>query len=328
MKVLVTGGAGFIGSHLVDALIERGDRVLVIDDLSTGAREYVNPASELHQLDIRTPEAAATVRQWRPDVVCHHAAQMSVSRSVREPVFDAEVNLMGSLNLLEAAAEVRARFQFASTGGALYGDADVLPTPESYPAWPVSPYGVSKLSFEHYLYCYGREHGLSYAALRYANVYGPRQNPHGEAGVVAIFCLRLLNGEQPVINGDGLQTRDYIHVDDVVAAALAAIDSNESGHFNVGTGRQATVNEIFSLVVSGLGVRASERHGPPRPGEQRTSALDSTLLRQKLSWRPTIALEDGLRSTADWFRENSGQTHSELGSGTSSRPEPGTGFTS
>jgi UDP-glucose 4-epimerase len=304
VSVLVTGGAGFIGSHLADALVERGEDVIVIDDLSTGVRENLNPKAEFHQLDIRSPEAAALVRERRPAAIAHQAAQMSVSRSVREPIFDASVNLMGSINILEAAREVGARVVFASTGGALYGDAEVLPTPESYPAWPVSPYGVGKLSFEHYLHCYGVTHGLGYTALRYANVYGPRQNPHGEAGVVAIFLLRLLHGEEPIINGDGLQTRDYIHVQDVVRAVLAALDSSVSGHFNVGTGRQATVNEVFHMIAGHLGADAEERHGPARDGEQRTSALDSTLIGEKLGWRAQVRLEDGLAQTADWFRQS------------------------
>lgn len=298
----MTGGAGFIGSHVVDALVERGDRVLALDDLSTGAREYVNEAAEFRELDIRTPEAAATVRQWRPDVVCHHAAQMSVSRSVREPLFDASVNLVGSLNLLEAAREVNARFLFASTGGALYGDADVLPTPETYPPRPVSPYGVAKLSFEQYLYCYGVQHGLRYVALRYANVYGPRQNPHGEAGVVAIFCLKLLADQQPVINGDGHYTRDYVHVADVVRANLLALDTDVTGHFNVGTGGQLDVNQVFHMITERIGISVPEVHGPPRPGDQRTSALQASLIAEKLGWRPQITLEDGLEDTVAWFR--------------------------
>jgi len=302
VSVLVTGGAGFIGSHLADALVERGEGVIVVDDLSTGPRDNLNPKVEFHELDIRSPEAAALVRERRPHAIAHQAAQMSVSRSVREPLFDASVNLIGSINLLEAAREIGARFVFASTGGALYGDAEVLPTPESYPAWPVSPYGVGKLSFEHYLHCYSVAHGLSYTDLRYANVYGPRQNPHGEAGVVAIFCLRLLNGEEAIINGDGLQTRDYVYVQDVVRAVLAALDSRVNGHFNVGTGRQANVNEVFHMIVRDLGIEAEERHGPPRPGEQRTSALDSTLIGEKLGWRAQVSLEDGLAQTADWFR--------------------------
>ena len=303
MSVLVTGGAGFIGSHLADALVRRGEEVIVIDDLSTGERANLNPNVEFHQLDIRSPEAAELVRRRRPVAIAHQAAQMSVSRSVREPLFDASVNLIGSINMLEAARETGARFVFASTGGTLYGDAEILPTPESVSAWPVSPYGVGKLSFEHYLHCYSVTHGLSYAALRYANVYGPRQNPHGEAGVVAIFCLRLLGGEDAIINGDGLQTRDYIYVDDVVSAVLAALDSRVIGHFNVGTGRQATVNEIFHMIVGHLAVGAEEKHGPPRPGEQRTSALDSTLIGDKLGWRAEVSLEDGLSMTAEWFRQ-------------------------
>jgi UDP-glucose 4-epimerase len=305
VKVLVTGGAGFIGSHLVDALVDRGDQVLVLDDLSTGDREQVNAAAAFQLCDIREPEASAVARDWRPDVICHHAAQMSVSRSVREPLFDAGVNLFGGLHLLEVAREVGARFVFASTGGALYGDAGVLPTPETYPAWPVSPYGVAKLSFEHYLHCYGVQHGLRYVALRYGNVYGPRQNPHGEAGVVAIFCLKLLAGEQPVINGDGKYTRDYIHVDDVVRANLAALDAEDvTGHFNVGTGRQVDVNQVFDLVREMIGVPAPEVHGPSRAGDQRKSALDSTLIGERLGWRPRVGLEDGLENTVAWFREH------------------------
>jgi len=302
VRLIVTGGAGFIGSQVTDALLERGDEVLVIDDLSTGEKANLNPAAEFAQLDIRGPEAPALVIRWRPQAISHHAAQMSVSRSVREPVFDAEVNVLGSLNLLEAARQSEARLIFASTGGALYGDADILPTPETVPAWPVSPYGVGKLAFEHYLYCYGAEHGLSYAALRYANVYGPRQNPHGEAGVVAIFCKALLGDGVARINGDGGQTRDYIFVRDVVRANLLAIDAPATvGHFNVGTGRQTDVNTLFRLLTERLGVRVPEAHGPARPGEQRTSALDSSLIGERLGWRPETSLEDGLKETADWF---------------------------
>ena len=304
----MTGGAGFIGSHLVDALVDRGDQVLVIDDLTTGERENVNPAATFQAVDIREPGGAAAVRDWRPDVICHHAAQMSVSRSVREPLYDVSVNLVGGLHLLEAAREVGARFLFASTGGALYGDADVLPTPESYPAWPVSPYGVAKLSFEHYLHAYAVQHGLRYVVLRYANVYGPRQNPHGEAGVVAIFCLKMLAGEQPVINGDGRYLRDYVHVADVVRANLAALDAPDvTGHFNVGTGRQVDVNQVFELVREMIGSGAAEVHGPPRPGDQRTSALDCALIADRLGWQPQVALEDGLEDTVAWFRERVGR---------------------
>jgi UDP-glucose 4-epimerase len=275
---------------------------VVVDDLSTGVRENVNEGAEFEELDIRGPEAMDLVRRWRPDVVCHHAAQMSVSRSVREPLFDVGVNLVGGMHLLEVAREIGARFLFASTGGALYGDAGVLPTPESYPAWPVSPYGVAKLSFEHYLHAYQVQHGLPSVALRYANVYGPRQNPHGEAGVVAIFCLRLLAGEPAVINGDGTYTRDFIHVADVVRANVAALDAGITGHFNVGTGRQVDINRVFHLVRDLIGSSAAEVHGPPRPGDQRTSALDSSLIGRELGWRPEVALEEGMADTVAWFR--------------------------
>ncbi|HZV48320.1 MAG TPA: NAD-dependent epimerase/dehydratase family protein [Candidatus Dormibacteraeota bacterium] len=302
MRVLLTGGAGFIGSHIADALVERGDEVIVVDDLSTGCRENLNPGVRFHCLDVRSPQAARLVEELGPDVICHHAAQVSVSRSVREPVFDAEVNLLAGLNLLEAARRAGARFVFASTGGALYGDAAVLPTPEDYPARPVSPYGVSKLAFEHYLHCYGAQHGVSYVALRYANVYGPRQSPHGEAGVVAIFCQRLLAGERPVIHGDGRQTRDYVHVSDIVRANLAAIDAGLTGHFNVGTGRQVDVNHLFRLIAERIGTEVEAVHGPPRPGDQRTSALDASLIAERLGWRPRVGLEQGLEETAAWFR--------------------------
>jgi UDP-glucose 4-epimerase len=304
MKVVATGGAGFIGSHLVDALVERGDEVIVIDDLSSGIKDHLNPDAEFQQLDIRSRQAAELIRRRKPDAIAHHAAQMSVSRSVREPVFDADVNLMGSLNLLEAAREVDARFVFASTGGALYGDADILPTPETYPAWPVSPYGVNKLAFEHYLHCYGVQHGLRYAALRYANVYGSRQNPHGEAGVVAIFCLRLLAEEEPIVYGDGSQTRDFVHVSDVVRAHLAALDSEVNGHFNVGTGRQCDVNTLFEMVAERIGTSLGKRHGPPRPGDQRTSALDWTRIHETFGWQPQVSLEEGVSETVAWFRRS------------------------
>jgi len=301
LKVLVTGGAGFIGSHLVDALVERGDEVLVVDDLSTGDQRNLNPRARFHRLDIRESAAADLVRGERPDVISHHAAQMSVSRSVAEPVFDAEVNVLGSLNLARAAVDAGSRIVFASTGGALYGDAAVLPTAETAPAWPVSPYGISKLAFEHYLYGFRRQYGLNYAALRYANVYGPRQNPHGEAGVVAIFCEGLLGKRLFKIHGEGTDTRDYVYVDDVVRANLLALDSEVCDHFNVGTGRQADTNTIYRLVAERMGRPTEVEHGPPRPGDLRASALDASLLERTLGWKPEVSLEEGIAQTVDWF---------------------------
>jgi len=302
MRIVVTGGAGFIGSHLVDALVARGEEVLVIDDLSTGSVANLNGRARFEQLDVRTEEAAAAVERFRPQAVMHLAAQMSVSRSVREPLYDADVNVLGALRMLEAARATGARFVFASTGGALYGDAETLPTPETCPAWPVSPYGVAKLSVEHYLHCYGFTHDLSYTVLRYANVYGPRQNPHGEAGVVAIFCRSLLAGGRPVITGDGRQTRDYVFVADVVRANLLAVDARASGHYNVGTGLQTDVNSLFELIVERVGRKVGAQHGEPRPGEQRTSALDSGLILRTLCWRPEVTLTDGIAETVEWFR--------------------------
>jgi UDP-glucose 4-epimerase len=304
VKILVTGGAGFIGSHLVDALIQVGHEVTVVDDLSTGEVANLNPGAAFEEMDIRSPQCSELVKGARFEAIFHQAAQMSVSRSVREPLFDVSVNVMGTLNLLEAIRGSGCRFFFASTGGALYGDSEVLPTPESAPAWPVSAYGSSKLAVEHYLHFYGFVDDLKYAALRYANVYGPRQNPHGEAGVVAIFCRAMFSGGQPVINGAGTQTRDYIHVSDVVAANLAALDSGACGHFNIGTSRQTTVNEIFEIIADRAATGTAKSHGPARAGEQLTSALDYRLAREKLGWEPTMDLEAGLTGTVEWFRED------------------------
>ncbi len=301
MKILVTGGAGFIASHLVDALVDRGDDVVVVDDLSTGDRRNLNPRARFFELDIRDPSAAGLIRAERPQVISHHAAQMSVSRSVAEPVLDADVNVMGSLNLALAAIDTGSRFVFASTGGALYGDAEVIPTPETAPAWPVSPYGISKLSFEHYLFGFQRTRGLSYTALRYANVYGPRQNPHGEAGVIAIFCEGLLGKRPFKVHGAGTDTRDYVYVDDVVQANLLAVESAVCDHFNVGTGRQADTNTIYRLVAERMGKPLEVEHGPDRPGDLRASALDSAKIVRELGWKPEVSLEEGVARTVDWF---------------------------
>jgi UDP-glucose 4-epimerase len=302
LRVVVTGGAGFIGSHVVDALVARGDSVTVIDDLSYGSEANLNPAADFHKLDIRSAEAAEVVAGARPQAVTHLAAQMSVSVSVREPVFDAEVNVLGSLNTLEAARRVGARVVFASTGGAIYGETDLVPTPESSPALPIAPYGVAKLAVERYLHSYQVQHGLGSVALRFANVYGPRQTPHGEAGVVAIFARAMLSDGEPVINGDGRFTRDYVYVADTVRAVLLALDSDESGIFNVGTGREADVNEVFRLLVEATGVSVPERHGPDRAGDVRRSAVDASLIAARLGWRPEVGLEQGVALTVDWFR--------------------------
>jgi len=306
MKVLVTGGAGFIGSHLADRLLSVGHEVVILDDLSTGHIEHLNPAARFYQMDIQSPWLDELFKIERPEAVLHEAAQASVRRSVEDPGVDASVNVLGTVTLLQASVRhgVR-RFLFASTGGALYGDADVIPTPEDYPTLPVSPYGASKLAAEVYLRTFHALHGLSYAALRYANVYGPRQDPHGEAGVVAIFAQRLLSNETARINGDGKQTRDFIYVGDVAEANARALTSDVVGSFNVGTGVETDINAIFQGLKRLSGNNQPEVHGPGLPGEQRRSVVDARKLQKVMGWRPQTSLEAGLDATVRYFREAS-----------------------
>lgn len=305
-SVCITGGAGFIGSHVADACVARGYRVLILDNLSGGRRENVPQGAELHVLDIRSPEAAALVRESGIDVLIHHAAQMDVRRSVEDPVFDADVNILGSLNLAEAARKGGVRqIVFASTGGAIYGEQDFFPATEDHPARPISPYGVSKLAFERYLFFHHAAYGLDATCLRYANVYGERQNPHGEAGVVAIFLNRLLAGTAPTINGDGLQTRDYVHVSDVVKANLAALGQPGFHIYNVGTGVETNVVDLYKALARAVGSDLQAAHGPGKPGEQRRSVIDAGLLHAELGVPRPIPLADGLQRTADWFRARS-----------------------
>jgi UDP-glucose 4-epimerase len=306
-KVLVTGGAGFIGSHVADALVERGYKVHVLDDLSSGLRANVPEPAVLHELDVRDPAVADLFRSERFEILVHHAAQMDVRRSVADPVFDADVNLRGLLNLMEAGrASGLKKVIFASTGGAIYGEPAYVPQDEEHPLRPLSPYGVTKLASEKYLYYYKHVHDIPFVALRYGNVYGPRQNPHGEAGVVAIFCNLLLDGGQPVINGDGEQTRDYVFVSDVVKANLAALDSKHTGVFNVGTGLETSVNRLFSRLRDELAPAVREEHGEAKAGEQRRSVLSFERARNLLGWQPVVNVKDGLRMTASWFRDQRG----------------------
>jgi len=301
--ILVTGGAGFIGSHIVDALVEKGHRVLVLDDLSTGKAENVNAAAELHQLDIRSAEAAELIASENVTAIYHLAAQMDVRRSTEDPVFDASVNVLGALNLLQAAVNAGVKqVIFASTGGAIYGEQDTFPAPEGHPERPVSPYGVSKLAAEKYLFYFHVQYGLNVTCLRFANVYGERQNPHGEAGVVAIFMNKLLGGEAPVINGDGLQTRDYIHVSDVVAANVATLGRPGFHIYNVGTGVETDVVELYREIARALGDNREASHGPGMPGEQRRSSVDASLLRSELDVAEPLPLSAGIARTADWFK--------------------------
>lgn len=305
--VCVTGGAGFIGSHVAEAFLAEGRRVLILDNLSGGRRENVPGGAELHVLDIRSQEAADLVRESGVEVLVHHAAQMDVRRSVEDPVFDAEVNILGSLNLAEAARRGGVRqILFASTGGAIYGEQDFSPATEEHPARPVSPYGVSKLSFERYLYYYHVTYGLDATCLRYANVYGERQNPHGEAGVVAIFLKRLLAGEAPTINGTGEQTRDYVHVSDVVRANVAAAGRPGFHIYNVGTGIETSVVELYDGLAQALGSDLKAQHGPAKQGEQRRSCVDAGLGRRELGLPEPLPLREGLARTAAWFRDRAG----------------------
>jgi UDP-glucose 4-epimerase len=309
MKVLVTGGAGFIGSHVVQALIQAGHRVCVVDDLSSGLREHVPPGVRLHVVDIADPALAGVFDAERPDTVSHQAAQASVAVSIREPRADARVNVIGTLNLVEQAVRTRVRrFVFASTGGAIYGDCDRIPVTEDQPARPISPYGVHKLCAEHHLFAAHHLHGLRWIALRYANVYGPRQDPYGEAGVVAIFTGAMLAGQTPTIFGDGLHTRDYVYVDDVAAANVGALESEADGVYNIGTGTETTTQQIFESLKGHTGYAGVARYTPPRPGDVRRIALDVSRAEQVLGWRPGVSLDEGLRRTVEWFRrERAGQ---------------------
>ncbi len=306
MKVLVTGGAGFIGSHLADRLLTDGHEVVILDDLSTGHVEQVPARARFYQMDLQSPWLDELFKIERPEAVLHQAAQASVRRSVEDPGFDAGVNVLGTVALLQASVRQGVeRFLFASTGGALYGDADVIPTPEDYPTLPVSPYGASKLAAEVYLRTFHALRGLSYAALRYANVYGPRQDPHGEAGVVAIFTRGLLSGEMARINGDGRQSRDFVYVGDVAEANARALTSNAVGSFNVGTGVETDINTIFQLLKGLSGSNQPEMHGPPMAGEQRRSVIDARKIEKVMGWRPQTSLEAGLHATVRYFREAS-----------------------
>jgi len=303
VKILVTGGAGFIGSHVVDAYLADGHKVVIIDNLSTGRKENVNPMATLYELDIRDKEVRSVFEEERIDVVNHHAAQMDVRRSVEDPSGDASINVLGGLNIFEQAKRFGvSKIIFASTGGAIYGEQDTFPADERHAVRPLSPYGITKLATEKYLYYYAEVFKIPSVVLRYANVYGPRQNPHGEAGVVAIFASKMLAGEQPVINGDGKQTRDYVYVADVVRANVAALTYAGSDIFNVGTGIETDVNQLFGMLREYCGSRCEERHGPPKAGEQQRSVIDSSRAGKHLSWRPEFSLDRGLRLTVEHFK--------------------------
>lgn len=306
MRVLLTGGAGFIGSHVADLLLDRGHEVAIVDNLSTGKRENVPRGAHFYKLDIRGG-CTEVFEEFAPETLCHQAAQMDVRRSVREPDFDAEVNVLGTLRLLENCVRYGVgKVVLASTGGAIYGEQSVFPAPEDHPHYPVSPYGVSKLAGERYLHFYQAQYGLPYLALRYANVYGPRQDPHGEAGVVAIFCGNLAAGHASTINGTGEQTRDYVYVGDVAAANVLALEGGARGEapagaYNIGTGVETSVNELYETLRGISGLDLPPEYGSAKPGEQLRSSVNPAAAGRALGWRPEVGLAAGLRETLGFF---------------------------
>jgi UDP-glucose 4-epimerase len=302
---LVTGGAGFIGSNLVDRFIQEGHKVTVIDNLSTGSESNVNKKAGFHRVDIRSAVIDKIFQKAKPDLLCHYAAQIDVRKSTEDPIFDADVNILGSLNLLNACVRNKVKkVIFASTGGAIYGEQNRFPADESHPADPLSPYGVTKLTIEKFLHFYRETYGLDFVSLRYANVYGPRQNPFGEAGVVAIFAERLLTGKEAVINGDGKQTRDFVFVEDAVESSLPALSYPASDIFNIGTGIETDINSIFRLLKKIIGAAQKEIHAPAKPGEQQRSVLDYSKAKRLLGWKPKHGLQEGMAKTVEFFQHS------------------------
>lgn len=306
MKIIVTGGAGFIGSQVADALIAKKHDVIVIDNLSTGFKHNVHSEAKLIVADITDFNGMEKIfKEEKPEIVYHFAAQIDVRKSVSDPLFDASTNIMGTLNLIKLSNDFKIKkFIFSSTGGAIYGDTDERPTKETHPEWPLSPYGVAKLSADKFLNYYNMIFGLKYVSLRYGNVYGPRQNPYGEAGVVAIFLNKMLKNEQPVINGDGEQTRDYVYVEDVVAANLLALEKMDKvGIYNVGTSVEISVNVLFNEINRNFNNNFKEVHGPAKLGEQETSCLSFEKIKNELGFIPNTSFKEGIKKTYMWFAQ-------------------------
>ena len=303
MNILVTGGAGFIGSHIVNAYIAAGHHVTVIDNLSSGQLRFLNPKAKFYEMDILDPKVSEVLKSEKINAINHHAAQISVSESVTDPLFDANSNIIGTLQLLQSAVSLKIeKFIFASTGGAMYGEQIYFPASENHPCEPLSPYGISKLCAENYLRFFNTQYGLSTTVLRYSNVFGPHQNPHGEAGVVAIFCEKLVKDQKPVVCGDGEQTRDFISVRDIAQANLIALDRTCTGTFNVGTGKETSINSLTKCLLGVSGKNISADHGPARKGEQRRSVIDYKKFHDGFGWKPEVSLEQGLVETYDFFQ--------------------------
>jgi len=312
VKILVTGGAGFIGSHVVDAYVAAGHEVAVLDNLSTGREDNVNPAAQLHRVDIRDlGQVQKAIAAFKPEVVNHHAAQSEVPRSVADPGFDAQVNVVGGLNVLRACVDNSVRkVIFSSTGGALYGEPDIVPAGEDHPVRPLSPYGTSKFAFEQYLGTFDRTFGLRFTTLRYSNIYGPRQDFFAEEGrVVAIFASRMLESKPVTIDGDGTQSRDMLHVGDVATANLAALERGDGGTYHVSSGTPVTINDLCRKLALLTEYKLEPRFGPARVGDVYRIALDNQLAAAELGWVPRIQLEEGLQLTVAYFREQIARLH-------------------
>jgi len=305
MNILVTGGAGFIGSQIADEYIKLGHNVIIADNMSTGVKEFINPSAKFYEVDIRDDKISEIFKKHKIDVINHHAAQIDLRKSVADPKYDVDVNVIGSINLLQHAIENGVKkFIFASTGGAIYGEHDYFPADEKHPTRPYAPYGINKNTIEKYLFYYNHVYGLNYVVFRYANVYGPRQNPFGECGVVAIFTDKMLGGSKPVINGDGKQTRDYVFVQDVVNANVLALDAKGPVIYNIGTSAETSVNYIFNKVNEYAGTKFEENHGPAKKGEQMRSVLSYEKIRKELGWNPKINMDEGLKLTLEYFNNH------------------------
>jgi UDP-glucose 4-epimerase len=305
MNILVTGGAGFIASHITAKYIELGHKVIILDNLSSGRKEFVHPEAVFYEMDVQDKNISRLFEEHKIDVINHHAAQIDLRKSVDDPFFDVNVNILGSINLLQNAVKYGVKkFIFASTGGAIYGEHDYFPADEKHPTRPFAPYGINKLTVEKYLFYYNHVYGLNYVVLRYANVYGPRQNSHGECGVIAIFTDKILTGQTPLINGTGEQTRDYVFVEDVANASVLALGKDSPEIYNIGTTQETDVNYIFNRINELAGTHLKEQHGPAKKGEQMRSVLSYKKINKELGWKPDVDINEGLKRTIDYFKKN------------------------